>query len=272
MKQYLDALKQIIETGVDRSGRNGSTRALFGMQMRYNMADGFPAVTTKRLAFKAMKAELLGFLRGYSDVKDFQKLGCDVWDANAEADYWKPKARFEGDLGRIYGVQWRSWKTPDGQTIDQLANVIEGIKTQPNSRRHVVTAWNPGELDQVALEPCHTFFQFFVAEGKLSLQMYQRSCDMFLGVPFNIASYSLLLHMIAQVTDLVPGEFIHTLGDAHIYYIHFEQVETQLQREPLELPELYLNPQIKSIDDFKMQDIKLHHYKHHGTIKAPMVV
>ena len=272
MQQYLDALGQIIETGVDRGGRNGFTRALFGMQMRYDMADGFPAVTTKRLAFKSIKAELLGFLRGYSDVKDFQKLGCDVWDANADADYWKPKARFEGDLGRIYGVQWRFWRTPDGQTVDQIANAIEGIKTQPYSRKHVVTAWNPGELDQMALEPCHAFFQFFVAEGKLSLQMYQRSCDMFLGVPFNIASYSLLLHMIAQVTELKPGEFIHTLGDAHIYHVHFEQVETQLQRESLELPELYLNPQITAIDNFKMQDIKLCNYKHHGTIKAPMVV
>ena len=166
MKQYLDALKQIIETGVDRGGRNGLTRALFGMQMRYDMADGFPAVTTKRLAFNVVKAELLWFISGSSDVKELQKLGCHIWDANADADYWKPKARFEGDLGRIYGVQWRFWRTPDGQTIDQLANTIQGIKTQPYSRRHVVTAWNPGELDQMALDPCHTFFQFFVAEGE----------------------------------------------------------------------------------------------------------
>ncbi len=207
MRQYLDALRQIIETGVDREGRNGFTRALFGMQMRYNMEDGFPAVTTKKLAFNTgVKAELLGFLRGYSDVKDFQKLGCHVWDANAEADYWKPKAAFEGDLGRIYGVQWRSWKTPDDHTIDQLSGVIEQIKTNPSNRRLVVTAWNVSELDEMALEPCHMFFQFFVAEGKLSLQMYQRSCDMFLGVPFNIASYALLLQMVAQVTDLKPGE------------------------------------------------------------------
>ena len=162
MKQYLDALKQIIDTGVDRDGRNGATRALFGMQMRYNMADGFPTVTTKKLAFKVMKAELLGFLRAYSDVKDFQKLGCHVWDANADADYWKPRARFEGDLGRIYGVQWRSWQSPDGQIVDQLANAIEGIKTQPYSRRHVVTAWNPGELDQMALEPCPIRFSSFL--------------------------------------------------------------------------------------------------------------
>ena len=272
MKQYLDVLRQIVETGVDRGGRNGLTRALFGMQMRYDMADGFPAVTTKKLSFKVVKAELLGFLRGYSDVKDFQKLGCHVWDANASSDYWKPRARFEGDLGRIYGVQWRSWKAPDGQFVDQIANVIEGIKMQPYSRRHVVTAWNPGELDQMALDPCHTFFQFFVAKGELSLQMYQRSCDMFLGVPFNIASYSLLLHMVAQVTDLVPGEFIHTLGDAHIYHLYFEQVETQLQREPLVLPKLYLDTEVKLIDDFRMQDIKLCDYKYCGIIRAPMVV
>jgi len=273
MRQYLDALRQIIETGVDREGRNGFTRALFGMQMRYNMEDGFPAVTTKKLAFNTgVKAELLGFLRGYSDVKDFQKLGCHVWDANAEADYWKPKAAFEGDLGRIYGVQWRSWKTPDNHTIDQLAGVIEQIKTNPSNRRLVVTAWNVSELDEMALEPCHMFFQFFVAEGKLSLQMYQRSCDMFLGVPFNIASYALLLQMVTQVTNLKPGEFIHTLGDAHIYHVHFEAVEKQLERNPLQLPELYLNPGVASIDDFKMQDIKLLNYKHHGAIKAPMVV
>ena len=232
----------------------------------------FPAVTTKKLAFKVMKAELLGFLRAYSDVKDFQKLGCHVWDANADADYWKPKARFEGDLGRIYGVQWRSWQAPNKQTIDQLANAIEGIKTQPYSRCNIVTAWNPCEFDQMALEPCHTLFQFFVAEGKLSLQLYQRSCDMVLGIPFNIASYSLLLHMISKVTDLIPGEFIHTLGDAHIYHLHFEQVEIQLEREPLKLPELHLNPKIQSIDDFKMQDIKLHNYEHHDNIKAQMIV
>ena len=273
MKQYLDALQQIMNNGMDREGRNGLIRAFFGMQMRYDMADGFPAVTTKKLAFNTgVKAELLGFLRGYSDVRDFQKLGCHIWNANAEADYWKPKARFEGDLGRIYGVQWRGWRTHDQQTIDQLANVIHQIKTNPYSRRHVVIAWNPGELEEMALEPCPMFFQFFVADGKLSLQMYQRSCDMFLGVPFNIASYALLLHMVVQVTDLEPGEFIHTLGDAHIYHIHFDQVKTQLSRKPLGLPQLYLNPEVESIDDFKMQDVKLRNYKHCGVIKAPMAV
>ncbi|MCZ6679372.1 MAG: thymidylate synthase [Candidatus Poribacteria bacterium] len=272
MRQYLDALKNIMENGVDREGRNGPTRALFGMQMRYDMADGFPAVTTKKLFFDTMKAELLCFLSGSSDVKDFQRLGCHIWDANADADYWKPKARFDGDLGRIYGVQWRSWQTPGRETIDQLAEVIAGIQKNPYSRRLVVTAWNPGELDQMALEPCHIFFQFFVANGELSVQMYQRSCDMFLGVPFNIASYALLLRMIAQVTGLKPGEFIHTLGDAHIYHVHFDAVKKQLQREPLKLPSLSLNPDIKSIDDFKMSDIKLRNYKHHGVIKAPMVV
>jgi thymidylate synthase len=272
MKQYLTALRQIMEHGVDRGGRNGSTRALFGLQMRFDMADGFPAMTTKKLAFNAMKGELLCFIKGARDVKEFQKLGCHVWDANAEADYWKPKAQFEGDLGRIYGVQWRSWRAPDGRTVDQLADVIQRIKTDPYSRRLVVAAWNPGELDEMALPPCHIFFQFFVADGKLSLQMYQRSCDMFLGVPFNIASYALLLHMVAQVADLKPGEFIHTLGDAHIYHVHFPQVEKQLAREPLPLPTLYLNPERKSIDDFTMQDIRLVGYTHHDPIKAPMVV
>ena len=273
MKQYLDALGHVVESGVDRTGRNGDTRAVFGMQMRFDMSDGFPAVTTKQLAFNTgVKAELLGFLRGYSDVKDFQKLGCNVWNQNAEADYWKPRARFEGDLGRIYGVQWRSWKTPDGRTVDQLAAVIDQIKENPSSRRHVVTAWNPGELDEMALAPCHALFQFFVADGKLSLHMYERSCDLFLGVPFNIASYALLLHMVAQVTDLEPAELIISLGDAHIYHEHFEQVEIQLEREPLMLPELYLNPRRKSIDAFKMQDIKLRGYKHHDPIKAPMAV
>ena len=272
MQQYLDTLRQIMDCGVDREGRNATTRALFGLQMRFDMTDGFPAVTTKKLAFNAMKGELLGFVKGARDVKEFQKLGCHVWDANAKADYWKPKAQFEGDLGRIYGVQWRSWRRPDGRTVDQLADVIQRIKTDPYSRRLVVTAWNPGELDEMALPPCHMFFQFFVANGKLSLQMYQRSCDMFLGVPFNIASYSLLLHMVAQVTNLEPGEFVHTLGDAHIYHAHFPQVEQQLSREPMPLPTLYLNPERKAIDDFQVDDIKLRGYRSHPAIKAEMLV
>ena len=273
MKQYLDALKYIMESGVDRPTRTGvDTRGVFGMQFRYNMADGFPAMTTKKLAFNVMKAELLWFLSGSSDVKDLQKLGCHIWDANAEADYWKPRAKFEGDLGRVYGVQWRSWRSPDGKEIDQLQEAIDKIKNNPTDRRIIVTAWNPGELDQMALPPCHTFFQFFVANGKLSMQMYQRSCDMFLGVPFNIASEALMLHMVAQVTDLEPGEFIHTLGDAHIYHNHFDQVGEQLSRKPYALPKLKLNPEIKNIDDFTMDDIELVDYQCHPGIKAPMAV
>ncbi len=273
MKQYLDALKYILENGTDRENRTGiKTRGVFGMQMRFNMKNGFPAVTTKKLAFNTMKAELLWFISGSSDVKELQKLGSHIWDANAEADYWKPKAEFPGDLGRIYGVQWRKWKAPDGREIDQLAEAIRQIKEQPQSRRIIVTAWNPAELEQMALPPCHAFFQFFVANKKLSLQMYQRSCDMFLGVPFNIASYSLLLHMVAQVTSLEPYEYIQTLGDAHIYHNHLEQVKEQLKRKPFPLPKLKLNPDIKNIDDFKMEDIGLVNYKHHPAIKAPMAV
>ena len=265
MKQYLEGLQQILDTGVDREGRNGVTRALFGMQMRYNMEDGFPAVTTKQLAFRSVKAELLGFLRGYDHVEQFQKLGTQVWNANAEA--WGR----EGALGPIYGVQWRKWRTEDG-TIDQLAKVIDQLQTTPHSRKLIVTAWNPAELDKMALTPCHMCFQFLVADGKLSVQMYQPSCDMFLGVPFNIASYSLLLHMVAQVTGLTPHEFIHTLGDAHIYHEHIEAVQTQLQRSPYPLPRLVLDPKIKSIDAFKMQHIQLEDYQHHAAIRAPMIV
>jgi len=274
MKQYLDALQHILDHGVDRPDRTGvGSRAVFGMQMRYDMADGFPAVTTKKLAFKAVKAELLWLLSGSSDVKELQKLGCNIWNENAEAPYWKPKARFEGDLGRVYGVQWRSWNTgSQDKTIDQIAHAIQTIKTNPHDRRIIVSAWNPGELDQMALPPCHAFFQFFVVNNTLSLQMYQRSCDMFLGVPFNIASYSLLLHMVAQVTGLRPGEFIHTLGDAHIYQNHLEQAKTQLERTPLPSPQLWLNPEVTHIDNFTMDDIKLVGYTHHDPISAPMAV
>lgn len=273
MRQYLDALHKIMDEGVDRPDRTGTgTRSLFGMQMRYKMSDGFPAVTTKKLALKAVIAELLWFLSGSSDNKKLQEMGCHIWDANAEADYWKPKAKFEGDLGRVYGVQWREWKNSEGKVFDQLTDVVNRIKTNPTDRRLIVTAWNPGELDQMALPPCHMFFQFYVAEGKLSLQMYQRSCDMFLGVPFNIASYSILLHMVAQVTGLEAHEFIHTLGDAHIYHDHFEQVKTQLQREPLPLPKLWINPEVKDLYSFTMDDIKLLDYQHHDPIKAKMAL
>lgn len=274
MQQYLQALKYIMESGVDKPNRTGiNSRAVFGLPMRFNLKDGFPAVTTKKLAFKSVKAELLWFLMGTSDIKKLQEMNCHIWDANANADYWKPKARFEGDLGRIYGVQWRRWKSPYSEkTIDQIAEVIEKIKKDPYNRRLIVSAWNPAELDKMALPPCHLLFHFFVADRKLSLLMYQRSCDMFLGVPFNIASYSLLLSMISQVTDLTPGEFIHVLGDAHIYHNHFEQVKKQLKRKPLPLPELWLNKEIKNIDDFKLEDIKLIDYKHHGVIRAKMAV
>lgn len=273
MKQYLKALAHILDKGADRSDRTGvGTRAVFGMQMRYDLSRTFPALTTKKLAFNAVKAELLWFLQGSSDIKELQKLGCHIWDANADAPYWKPKARFEGDLGRIYGVQWRSWQAPDGRLVDQIAGVIARIKEKPYDRRHVVSAWNPGELDMMALPPCHVLFQFFVADGKLSLQMYQRSCDMFLGVPFNIASYSLLLCMVAQVVGLKPGEFVHTLGDAHIYHNHVDQVKEQLSRKPFAPPRLKLNASVSDIDKFTMEDIELVGYKYHPPIKAPMAV
>ena len=281
MKQYLDALSHVLENGIDRQNRTGiATRAVFGMQLRFNMNDGFPAVTTKKLPWKSVASELLWFIEGSNDERRLAEIlhgtrdkeKATIWTANAEADYWKPKAKFKGDLGRIYGVQWRKWKASDGKEIDQLANAIKMIKENPTSRRIIVNAWNPGEIEQMALPPCHTFFQFFVANNKLSLQMYQRSCDMFLGVPFNIASYSLLLHMIAQSTNLEPGEFVHTLGDAHIYHNHFGQVKEQLSRKPFSLPKLWLSPEIKNIDDFTMEGIKLENYNFHPAIKAEMAV
>lgn len=273
MKQYLDALKYIMENGVDRPNRTGiDTRAVFGLPLRFQMKDGFPAITTKKLAFNSMKAELLWFISGSSDLKELQKLGCHIWDANAEANYWKPKAKFEGDMGRVYGVQWRSWRTSDGREIDQLAEAIQKIKESPNDRRIIVNAWNPGELNQMALPPCHMMYHFFVAGNKLSLLMYQRSCDMFLGVPFNIASYSLLLHLVAQVTNLEADECILMLGDAHIYHNHLEQIKEQLSRTPYTAPKLKLNPVIKNIDDFKMDDIELMDYQSHPAIKAPMAI
>ncbi|MBU1292581.1 thymidylate synthase [Patescibacteria group bacterium] len=273
---YLDLLKQIMDTGVDRSDRTGTgTRALFGLQMKFNMQDGFPALTTKKLAFKAVKSELLWFLEGSGDENRLKELNSSertIWSANAQADYWTPKAKFPGDLGRVYGVQWRHWKRPDGSEVDQIADLIEQIKKDPYSRRLILTAWNPGELEQMALPPCHMFSQFFVADGKLSLLMHQRSCDMFLGVPFNIASYSLLLHMVAQATGLVAHEFIHSLGDAHIYHTHFDAVQEQLTRTPYAFPTLSLNPEVKDITGFTMKDIKLVGYESHPTIKAEMAV
>ncbi|MEI6528625.1 MAG: thymidylate synthase [bacterium] len=275
MKTYNDVLKKISETGVDRQGRNAVTRACFAIQMRFDMEKGFPAVTTKQLAFNAVKGELLWFLEGSdSDERLKEIMGKDrtIWTDNAEAPYWKPKAKFPGDLGRVYGVQWRKWRKPDGTTVDQIANLIEKLKKDPNDRRLVVTAWNPGELDEMALPPCHMICQFFAANGKLSLHMTQRSCDMFLGVPFNIASYALLLSMVAQVVGMTPHEFVITLNDAHIYHEHFEAVKEQLAREPMDLPKLWLNPEVTDIDKFTMDDIKLVDYKHHDTIKAKMIV
>ncbi len=275
-KTYLDLLQKVMDEGVDRADRTGTgTRALFGQTMRFDMSKGFPALTTKKLAWKAVRSELLWFLEGSGDENRLKKLnGSDktIWSANAEAPYWKPKAKFDGDLGRVYGVQWRAWQKPDGTTVDQIAEAIRLIKEEPTSRRIIVNAWNPGELDQMALPPCHMFFQFFVADGKLSLFMHQRSCDMFLGVPFNIASYSLLLHMVAQVTGLTPHEFVHSLGDTHIYNNHFDAVKEQLAREPYPFPTLKLNPEVKDIFSFKMEDIELEGYESHPTIKAPMAV
>lgn len=267
----------IMTQGVDRPNRTGVlSRALFSLQFRHNMADGFPALTTKKLFFKKVRAELVFFLSGSQDIANLQKLGGrGLWEDDTFNPKWVPKAKFSGDMGRIYGVQWRRWiKNIPGQLatgeIDQIANLIKTIKENPNDRRMIVSAWNPGELDQVCLPPCHAFFQCFVADGKLSLGMYQRSCDMFLGVPFNIASYALLLSMLAQVCDLYPGELIVTLGDAHIYHNHFEAVTEQLGRKPYDLPTLWLNPEVKDIDSFKMEDTELIDYKHHLPIKAKL--
>lgn len=282
MRNYNALLKEIMETGVDKEGRNGVTRGLFTKQLRFKMSDGFPATTTKNLAFRSVAAELFWFISGNNDNKVLQRLGCNIWTANAEAPYWKPKAKFEGDLGRVYGVQWRDWKKPDGSFVDQLGGVIEKIKKDPNDRRLIVTAWNPGELPEMALPPCHMIFQFYPANGKLSLHMFQRSCDTFLGVPFNIASYALLLHIVAQITNLVPDELILTLGDVHIYHDHFDAVKEQLAREPFPLPKLWLNPKIKSLDDLDVKKMntpddiykfaELENYQHHPPIKAKMAV
>jgi thymidylate synthase len=273
VRQYLEVLREVIDRGVDRADRTGTgTRALFGLQMRFRMSDGFPIVTTKRVSFETVKAELLWFISGSSDVNDLRKLGARIWDANADADYWKPKARFDGDVGRIYGVQWRHWRAPDGREIDQRAEAIRLIRDEPYSRRIVVTAWNPGELGEMALPPCHALFQFFVAGDRLSLQLYQRSCDLFLGVPFNISSYALLLHAVAQVSGLVADEFVHTLGDAHIYHSHLEQVREQLSREPLPLPRLELDPTLRDIDALTMSSARLVGYAHHAAIRAKMAV
>lgn len=277
MKTYLDALHDVLNNGTVREDRTGTgTIGKFGMQQRYDLSKGFPAVTTKRLAFKACLSELLWFIEGSGDERRLAEIlygshdetKRTIWTDNALAPYWMPKAKFQGDLGRVYGVQWR-----DFNGTDQLLNLIDSIKSDPYGRRHIITAWNPAELDQMALPPCHCFAQFYVdANRRLSCQMYQRSCDMFLGVPFNIASYSLLTHMIAQVCGLGVGEFIHTLGDAHIYVNHVEQVQEQLSRKPLPLPTLWINPDVTDITKFTMEDFRLDGYECHPPIKAPMAV
>ncbi len=277
MKIYLDALHYVLNNGTVREDRTGvGTIGVFGMQQRYNLQEGFPAVTTKRLAFKACLSELLWFIEGSGDEKRLREIlhgsresdKDTIWTANATAPYWLPKAQYEGDLGRIYGVQWR-----DFGGVDQLIQLVNGLRNDPYGRRHIITAWNPSELDSMALPPCHCFAQFYVsADGKLSCQMYQRSCDMFLGVPFNIASYSLFTHMLAQVCGLGVGEFVHVLGDAHIYLDHVEQVKEQLSREPLPAPKLWINPDVKDITQFTMEDFRLDGYNHHPPIKAPMAV
>lgn len=279
MQEYLDQLQYILDNGSVRGDRTGvGTTSVFGLNARYNMADGFPAVTTKKLAWKVMSSELLWFISGSTNINDLKAVYAHnkIWDANYE-DYTKRLGLevSDGDMGRVYGSQWRAWQTTDGRQIDQLQEAIDLIKDNPESRRIIVNAWNPGEAspDQVALPPCHSFFQFYVADNKLSLQMYQRSADMFLGVPFNIASYSLLLHMVAKVTGTVAHEFIHTIGDAHIYLDAVDQVKEQISREPLPLPELHIEERgQQTIDDFVMDDFKLVNYQCHDAIKAKMAV
>lgn len=264
MKQYLDLLNHIMTEGVDKGDRTGTgTRSVFGYQMRFNMADGFPMLTTKKLHLKSIIHELLWFLAGDTNVKYLQENGVRIWNEWADED---------GSLGHIYGYQWRSWPDYNGGSIDQIAQAVETIKNNPDSRRIIVSAWNVADLDNMNLPPCHAFFQFYVAGGKLSLQLYQRSADCFLGVPFNIASYSLLLLMMAQVTGLEPGEFVHTLGDTHIYRNHFEQVREQLSRQPRQLPVMKLNPDVKSIFDFKATDFTLEGYDPMPHIKATVSV
>lgn len=264
MQQYLDLLTRVLDEGTRKGDRTGTgTLSVFGHQMRFDLGAGFPLMTTKKLYRRAFKAELLWFISGSTNVRPLQEMGSTIWDEWADED---------GELGPVYGHQWRSWPTPDGGTIDQLAAVVEQIKTNPDSRRLVVSAWNVADLDKMALQPCHALFQFYVADGKLSCQLYQRSADIFLGVPFNIASYALLTHMVAQVTGLGVGDFVHTLGDAHLYLNHVEQAREQLTREPLPLPTLWLNPEVTSLDGFCLDDIRFDDYQAHPSIAAPIAV
>ncbi len=264
MKQYLDMLRHIMENGVDKGDRTGTgTRSVFGYQTRFDLSEGFPLLTTKKLHLKSIIHELLWFLQGSTNIKYLVDNGVSIWNEWADE---------KGELGPVYGHQWRSWPTPDGGSIDQIADIIKTIKNNPNSRRIIVSAWNVADVNNMALPPCHCLFQYYVANGKLSCQLYQRSCDTFLGVPFNIASYALLTMMVAQVCDLEPGEFIHTYGDLHIYSNHFEQVKEQLSREPRALPKMKINPEVKDIFGFKYEDFELTEYNPYPTIKAPIAV
>ena len=265
MRAYLDLMQHILDHGVDKPDRTGTgTRSVFGYQMRVDLAAGFPLLTTTKLHTRSIMHELLWFLHGRTDVQWLRDRNVRIWDPWADPE--------TGDLGPIYGYQWRSWPTPDGGRVDQIGEVVRSIRERPHSRRHVVCAWNVGQLDAMALPPCHVLFQFYVADGRLSCQLYQRSADVFIGVPFNIASYALLTMMMAQVTDLRPGEFIHTFGDAHLYHNHFDQARAQLQREPRPLPTMRLNPEVKSIFDFEYEDFTLEDYDPHPHIPAPVAV
>jgi thymidylate synthase len=264
MKQYLDLMRHVLENGTKKEDRTGTgTLSVFGHQMRFDLAKGFPLITTKKCHLKSIIHELLWFLAGDTNIKYLSENGVKIWDEWADAD---------GNLGPVYGYQWRSWPTADGRHIDQISNIIDRIKQNPDDRRLIVSAWNVGEIGKMALPPCHAFFQFYVADGKLSCQLYQRSADIFLGVPFNIASYALLTLMVAQVTGLKPGEFVHTFGDAHLYSNHIEQAQLQLTREPKPLPEMHLNPHVKSLFDFKFEDFELVGYEAHPHIKGVVAV
>lgn len=264
MKQYLDLMQHVLEHGTDKSDRTGTgTRSVFGYQARYNLADGFPLVTTKKCHLRSIIVELLWFLKGETNIQFLKDNRVSIWDEWADEN---------GDLGPVYGYQWRHWTTPDGREVDQIKQLIEGLKKNPDSRRHIVTAWNPADVDKMALPPCHSFMQFYVANNKLSCQLYQRSADIFLGVPFNIASYALLTMMIAQVCDFELGDFVHTMGDAHLYSNHFEQAKLQLTRKPHPLPTMKINPEVKDIFGFTFEDFTLENYVADPHIKAPVAV
>jgi thymidylate synthase len=264
MRQYLELMAHVMQNGVDRADRTGTgTRSVFGHQMRFDLSQGFPLVTTKKLHLRSIIHELIWLLSGDTNIAYLHRNKVTIWDEWADD---------KGDLGPVYGEQWRSWPTREGGTIDQIAELVKRIRTNPDSRRHMVTAWNPADVDKMALPPCHCLFQFYVAHGKLSCQLYQRSADIFLGVPFNIASYALLTHMVAHVTGLEAAEFIHTLGDAHVYHNHFEQVRLQLQRQPMALPQIRLKRQVKELDEFQFEDFEIIGYQSHPHISAPVAV